>query len=85
MLWAFILTMLCFVFFQTIVENLGKAIDDCKKAIEFDPLLIKAHFRKAQIESMLRRYDQSLLSCLIGLHHEPENKELLALKKESER
>lgn len=29
------------------LENFGKAIDDCKKAIEQDEKFVKAYFRKA--------------------------------------
>ncbi|KAL4438075.1 hypothetical protein ABPG74_016854 [Tetrahymena malaccensis] len=67
------------------LKNFGKAIDDCKMAIKYDEKFIKAYFRKAQIESLLRRYDESLLTCLTGLQHEPNNKELLDIKKESEK
>jgi len=66
-------------------ENFGRAIDDCKSALKQDDKFIKAYFRKAQVESTLRRYEDSLITCLTALQYEPENREVLALRTDIER
>lgn len=71
--------------FEPFSENFGRAIDDCKFALKEDEKFLKAYFRKAQVESTLRRYEDSLITCLTGLKYEPENREILALRTDIER
>lgn len=74
-----------FVLFLNLTENFGRAIEDCKFALNEDEKFIKAYFRKAQIESTLRRYEDSLITCLTGLKYEPENREVLTLQADIEK
>lgn len=61
---------------QLLLENYGRAISDCEKALELDPTNIKACFRAAKAAAALKKYDRVLEFCVLGLALDPANKSL---------
>lgn len=54
-----------------------KALEDCNKCIQLEPLFIKAYIRKGNVQFFLKQYPQAVETYEQGLGHDPNNAELL--------
>ncbi|DBA02023.1 TPA: hypothetical protein N0F65_000270 [Lagenidium giganteum] len=64
------------------LKNYGSCRSDAAKALRYDSKNVKAYFRGAKASRMLRKPEDTLRYCEIGLTHDPENKLLLKLQQE---
>lgn len=61
------------------MKNYQLALDDAKKALEYDKAYIKAYYRKANALIALKDFDLASETLQDGLKLQPEEKELLGL------
>ncbi|CCE65497.1 hypothetical protein TPHA_0L01420 [Tetrapisispora phaffii CBS 4417] len=63
------------------MKNYRSCINDCKKALSFNPLNVKCYFRMAKAFSAIEKYDESRESIEFGLKVDSRNSSLLNLLK----
>ena len=69
------------------LEEFGKAIEDCDTAIKLDPGHTKSYFRKATalLELQTDEWHSKCIAAIdSGLHTDPGNVDLLELRKEAD-
>eukprot|EP01038_Epipyxis_sp_PR26KG_P013443 gene13443-18025_t len=59
--------------------NYNEAIIDCDGAIELNPTLLKAYYRKATAFEALKEYNKAFIELNELIHYEPANKEALLM------
>ncbi|CAK4209492.1 unnamed protein product [Aphanomyces euteiches] len=62
------------------LKNYGSCRSDAARALKHEPTNIKAIYRGAKASSMLKKPEDTLRYCKVGLAIDPTNKELLALE-----
>ncbi|OQS05226.1 hypothetical protein THRCLA_20685 [Thraustotheca clavata] len=67
------------------LKNYGSCRSDAARALKYDPKNIKAIYRGAKASSLLKKPEDTLRYCSVGLTIDPTNKELLALRKDGDR
>lgn len=67
-----------------VTGNYGRAAEDAKAAIRYDPKFIKPYFRGAQAYLILEKYEECVKICEEGLAVDPKCKEIEKVKAEAE-
>ncbi|RHY91982.1 hypothetical protein DYB37_001956 [Aphanomyces astaci] len=62
------------------IKNFGSCRSDAARALKLEPSNIKALFRGAKASSMLKKPDDTLRYCKVGLKVDPTHKDLLSLQ-----
>jgi len=66
------------------LKNFGRAIEDARAAIKYDPKWIKPYFRAAQGYFTLEKYEECVKICDEGLVLDPKCKEIIDIKKDAD-
>ncbi|OQR84459.1 hypothetical protein ACHHYP_13362 [Achlya hypogyna] len=67
------------------LKNYGSCRSDAARALKYDPKNLKAIYRGAKASSLLKKPEDTLRYCAVGLAIDPNNKELLALRVDGDR
>lgn len=65
---------------RMLLRQFVEAVDDCRKAIEFDPKNLKNYFRAAKSSLQLDLHQNGIDFCEAGLAVEPKDAELMRLR-----
>lgn len=68
---------------RMLLRNFVEAIDDCRKAIQYDPSNVKAYFRAAKASVQIELFKNAVEFCNGGLKLEPDNSDLQKIKEQS--
>jgi len=64
-----------------LLGNFGRVIEDCEKAIQFDPNNVKLYYRASKASLSLLKYENALKYCEKGLSVNPKSEELIQINK----
>ncbi|GMM35672.1 HSP70/90 family co-chaperone [Saccharomycopsis crataegensis] len=67
-----------------VLKNYRKCINDCQKALQLDPALVKAYFRMAKAFLKIQKYQEAHDAVEFGLKLSPEDKEMKLILKQAD-